>query len=55
MKIRELLNICKNKANNQDVMTLKKKKLKNFGISKEDFLNIDIKKTIKKMKKEKWV
>lgn len=48
MKLKDFLNECKNKANNQDVFTLKKRKLKNLGLSKKDLLDLEVKKSIKK-------
>jgi|TARA_R100000750_G_C2302050_1_gene79226 hypothetical protein len=44
MRIKDFFNISKNKANNQDVLTLKKRFLKKTGLSKYDLLNLELNK-----------
>lgn len=43
MKIKDVFNIAVNKTNNQEVFTLKKKKLKSSGFSKYDLINMELK------------
>lgn len=47
MKLKDFVNISKNRTNNQDVLTLRKKELKKIGLSKSQLLNMNV-------KKEKW-
>jgi hypothetical protein len=43
MKLKDFVTCSKNKRNNQESLILKKRKLKSFGISKDNFLNSRIK------------
>jgi hypothetical protein len=43
MKLKDFFNISVNKKTKQDVLTLKKRKLKKSGISKSDLLDLEIK------------
>jgi len=47
MKLGDLLNKVKNSSNNQSVWNPKKKKIKEFGWTEEDLLNIKIDKKLK--------
>lgn len=52
MKLRDLVSVVKNKTNKQINLNLRKRELKQRGISEEDFLNMDLlsgKVNIKKM------
>lgn len=44
MKLKDIVSIAKNKKNKQLVLSLKKKKLKELGMCKEDILNTKLKK-----------
>jgi len=53
MKIKDFVNVTKNRANNQISFNLKAMKLKEIGITPQQLLNLKISKTyIKKAKKE---
>ena len=48
MKVKDFVNLTKNKRNNQESLNIKKLKLKEFGLDIEDLLEIKINKRIKK-------
>lgn len=45
MKLKDIVNVARNKSNNQTNLSLKKREMKGFGISTERLLdmNLDIK------------
>ena len=52
MKLGDLLNKVKNSSNNQSVWNPKKRKMKKFGITEDDLLNIKIESRFKELLKD---
>jgi|GEM_PF-1941762 len=52
MKLGDLLNKVRNSSNNQSVWNPKKRKLKEFGITEDDLLNIKIESKFKELLKD---
>jgi len=49
MKLKDLVNVAKNKSNNQINLSLKKRQMKGVGISTEKLLDMNIDKQLNKL------